>query len=144
MRRLWPTLEVYVYAALRIIAGGMFLCHGLQKLFGLLGGELQPVGSQLWVGGIVELVGGTLIALGLFARPAAFLTAGQMAVAYIQFHWKFQFDKNFFPIVTGSDDTVLYCFVFLLVLVRGAGPVSLDRVLKLPGGTPAGSDPATR
>jgi|HubBroStandDraft_6_1064221.scaffolds.fasta_scaffold58930_2 putative oxidoreductase len=123
-------LATIVFASLRIIAGAMFLCHGIQKLFGVLIDHPPEVLSQLWIGGFVELVTGTLIALGLFARPAAFLASGQMAVAFLQFHWGFHFDRRILPLATGADDTVLYCFLFLWIAVRGAGPVSLDRVIR--------------
>ncbi len=74
---------------LRLVAGAMFSCHGMQKILGWFTTAAGPrVGSQLWVGGIIELVGGVLIAVGLFTRAAAFLAAGTMAVAYFQFHWK--------------------------------------------------------
>lgn len=126
-------LEEIVLAALRIIAGAMFLLHGLQKLFDLWipnGGHGPPVGSQLWIGGVIELVTGTLIALGLFTRVAAFLASGQMAVAYFQFHWGFHFDERILPIANHGDDSVLYCLVFLLFAVRGAGAASLDRSIR--------------
>lgn len=123
-------LETIVYAALRIIAGAMFMLHGTQKLFGFLATKAGPeVGSQLWIGGVIELVCGALIAVGLFTRPAAFLAAGTMAVAYIQFHWKGAFDTRFFPLVNKGELSALYCFVFLLFAVRGAGSISIDRQL---------------
>jgi putative oxidoreductase len=118
-----------VFAALRIIAGAMFLCHGLQK-FGVFGGPSEPLLSQMGIGAVIELVTGTLIAAGLFARPAAFVAAGQMAVAYFQFHWGFHADRRILPIVNGGDDTVLYCFVFLLIVVHGAGAASLDHKIR--------------
>ena len=124
-------LEPVAYAALRIIAGSMFLCHGLAKLFGAFGGHAVDVGSQMWIGGVIELVGGALIALGLFARPAAFICAGQMAVAYFQFHWKLAMDNTLFlPIKNGGELAVLYCFVFLWLAAAGAGPYSLDARLR--------------
>lgn len=86
------SFERPAFVALRIIAGTMFACHGLQKIFGLLGASSQPAfGSQLWVGGIIELVCGAAIALGLFTRVAALLASGTMGVAYVQFHWKLAF-----------------------------------------------------
>jgi putative oxidoreductase len=116
---------------LRIVAGTLFAIHGAQKLFGILGGHTVAVGSQMWIGGVIELVGGLLIATGLFARPAAFICSGQMAVAYFQFHWQLAFDDyKWLPMVNGGEDTVLYCFTFLLVSLHGAGPVSLDRRLR--------------
>lgn len=117
-----------VYAVLRIVAGAMFMLHGIQKTFHAFGLD-KELPLQLQIGGYIELVTGLLIALGLFTRVAAFLASGQMAVAYIQFHWKLRFDSNILPIVNGGDDTVLYCFVFLLICVRGAGAASLDRLL---------------
>lgn len=125
-------LETPAYAALRFIAGAMFLFHGAQKLLGWFATSPGPaVGTQLWLGGIIELVTGTLIALGLFTRAAAFLAAGTMAVAYLQFHWKLSVASwAWLPIVNKGELAALYCFVFLFVLARGPGPVSLDRALR--------------
>jgi putative oxidoreductase len=123
-------LATLVFAALRIVAGVMFMCHGMQKLFGVFTDHQPPVGSQLWIGGVIELVTGALIAVGLFARPAAFIASGQMAVAYFQFHWGLHFDRRILPIGNGGDDTVLYCFLFLWIAVRGAGAASLDRSIR--------------
>jgi len=115
----------HAYALLRIVAGAMFLFHGLQKVFGVLSEQQPPVGSQLWIGGVLELVCGTAIALGVFTRLAAFLASGTMAVAYFQFHWKFQLDAAFFPTVNEGELAVLYCFVFLYLACRGGGRWSL-------------------
>lgn len=122
------SFQSFAYAALRIVAGGMFTFHGLQKIFGFLATHGQPaVGSQLWIGGIIELVGGILITLGLFTRPVALLASGTMAVAYFQFHWKLATEHwAFLPIVNGGEPAVLYCFVFLLFAVSGAGGFSID------------------
>ena len=122
-------LDEMAYSILRIVAGAMFLCHGLQKLFGAFGADPVRLGSQMGVGAVIELAAGALIAFGLFARPAAFVASGQMAVAYFQFHvewtgWKW------LPIVNGGEDTVLYCFVFLFIAARGAGGWSLDRAVR--------------
>ncbi len=124
-------LETVTYAALRIVAGALFAFHGSQKLFGLFAKKAGPeVFSQMWFGGIIELVGGLFIALGLFTRPAALLASGTMAVAYLQFHWKGAFDDRFFPIVNGVELAVIYCFTFLVFAVKGAGEVSLDRMFR--------------
>jgi putative oxidoreductase len=120
--------EATVYAVLRIVAGAMFACHGMQIILGWFGGHKAAMPSQQWIGGVIELVGGILIALGLFTRLAAFLAAGTMAVAYFQFHWKL--DTNNFrwlPIVNKGELAVLYCFVFLFICARGAGPLSIDQ-----------------
>jgi putative oxidoreductase len=119
-------LEALAYGLLRIIAGGMFAFHGMQKIFGILAsGGQPPVGSQAWIGGAIELVGGGLIALGILTRPAALLASGTMAVAYIQFHWKLAMGKALFPIVNGGELALLYCFVFLLFAIRGAGAAAV-------------------
>src|SRR5215208_6892956 len=75
------------YAALRIVSGAMFALHGAQKIFGVLNHKVEPTWSQLWFGGLIELVAGILIAIGLFTRRAALVASGTMAVAYFQFHW---------------------------------------------------------
>ncbi len=115
------------YALLRIMSGSLFLCHGLQKVAGILGGHIQPLGSQLWIGGVIELVAGLAITLGLFTRYAAFISSGMMAVAYTQFHWKFQMGSAFFPVVNRGELAVLYCFVFLLIACQGGLKWCLDK-----------------
>lgn len=116
------------YATLRVVSGGMFLFHGVQKIFGWLTTRDQPAfASQIWWGGLIELVCGVLIALGLFTRSAAFLASGTMAVAYFQFHWKLAFDAwKWLPIVNGGEMAALYCFLFLFICAKGPGTVSLD------------------
>jgi putative oxidoreductase len=115
------------YALLRIVAGSIFTFHGVQKILGVMT-EYQPdIGSQLWIGGVIELVCGPLIAIGLQARWAAFLASGTMAVAYIQFHWKFQSGPEFFPAINGGDAAILYCFVFLYIACRGSGKWSVGK-----------------
>jgi len=115
------------YALLRIIAGLMFSFHGMQKIFGLFGQAMKfGDNPQVWIGGVIELVGGLLIALGFFTRCAAFVASGTMAVAYFQFHWKFQFGSSFFPTINKGEMAVLYCFVFLYLACKGAGPWSID------------------
>jgi putative oxidoreductase len=116
------------FAALRIVAGFMFACHGAQKLLGWFNSPGQPSAfSQMWFGGIIELVGGILICLGLFTRPAALIASGTMAVAYFQFNWRFAFEgSKFMPIVNGGELAVLYCFVFLVFALAGGGAYSFD------------------
>lgn len=119
------------YAALRIVGGVLFSFHGVQKIFGLLTDRTMPeVFTQAWLGGMIELVAGALIALGFVTRGAAFLASGTMAVAYVQFHWKFAFDSNFFPIMNKGELALLYCFLFLYFVAAGDGPVSLGSLLK--------------
>ena len=115
------------YALLRIVTGLMFEFHGVQKLFGVLTDFQPAVGSQLWIGGVIELVCGVLVMVGLQTRWAAFIASGEMAVAYFQFHWKFQLGKQFFPTINKGEMAVLYCFVFLFIACRGGGIWCLDK-----------------
>lgn len=120
-------LQSLAYAALRFVAGAMLACHGAQKLFGVLGAHKQPMWTQLWFGGVIELVCGILVAIGLFTRGAALLASGTMAVAYFQYDWKFAMNgTRFLPIVNKGEMAVLYCFVFFLYALSGAGPHSFD------------------
>ncbi len=135
LRRLLAPAAEPVYAALRVVTGLMFSFHGLQKIFGVLSEFQPPVGSQLWIGGLLEMVLGLLIAAGLFTRWAAFLASGEMAVAYTQFHWKLAFGANFFPGVNKGELAVVYAFLFLYMACRGAGAASLDA--RLQGRRPA-------
>lgn len=125
-RILSPYAE-FAYALLRVVAGLMFVFHGYQKLFG---GQTPPVGSQMWLGAVIELFGGLLIAVGLGTVYAAFLSSGTMAVAYAQFHWKGALDANFFPINNKGELALLYCLVFFYFAFRGSGRYGLDAALK--------------
>ena len=118
----------HAYALMRITTGFMFSFHGAQKILGVLSEHPQPaVGSQMWIGGLIELIGGLAVALGFRTRLAAFLASGTMAVAYFQFHWKFQLDSNFFPAVNHGELAALYSFVFLFIACRGPVQWSLDK-----------------
>ena len=119
----------HAYTLLRVVAGLLFLCHGIQKLTGALGGHAVAIDSQLGIGAVIELATGALIALGLGTRLAALLASGQMAVAYLQFHWKFALDARFFPVVNQGELAVLYCFLFLVIACSGPGPASADEAL---------------
>lgn len=114
------------YAVLRIVAGFMLSMHGAQKILGILAEQQPAVFTQMWFGGLIELIGGVFIVIGFQTRWAAFLASGMMAVAYFQFHWRFQFDANFFPLVNHGELAVLYCFVFFFIATRGAGMWSVD------------------
>ena len=120
----------YARSVLRIVAGLLFSMHGYQKLFGLFGGMgghgAAHTMSLLWIAGILETVGGAMIVLGLFTRPVAFLLCGEMAVAYFRTH----FPRGFWPLQNGGEPAVLYCFLFLYFFAAGAGPISLDRVVR--------------
>ena len=130
MSALAERFEAPAHAALRIVAGAAFAFHGMQKIFGWYATKLPlpAVGSQLWVGGVIELVCGPLIAVGLLTRATALLASGTMAVAYVQFHWKLSFSNGMWlPAVNKGEPALIYCFVFLFLAARGAGVASLDR-----------------
>jgi putative oxidoreductase len=112
----------YTYALMRIVFGFLFIFHGLQK-FGMFGGRVVELASLRGVGAIIELVAGTLIMIGLFTRPAAFIASGQMAVAYFMVHQP----SGLWPIQNRGELAALYCFAFLYICTRGAGVWGLDR-----------------
>ena len=113
---------------LRIAASLIFLLHGSSKLLGFPASEMgmPPVGSLMWIGGVLELVGGLLLLIGLFSRPVAFILSGEMAAAY----WMFHAPQSTFPMLNGGDAAILYCFVFLLIAAAGPGPWSIDASLR--------------
>ena len=114
---------------LRIVVGLIFLEHGTQKFLSFPAGEAAGAGWAFahagHYAGIIELVGGLLIALGLFTRLAAFLASGTMAVAY----WAAHATQGFFPVNNMGDAAILYCFVFLYFVFAGPGPISLDAAM---------------
>ena len=115
------------YALLRIASGLMLSFHGLQKLFGVLAKMPSPAfGTQMWFGGVIELVAGVAIAIGFFTRCAAFLASGTMAVAYIQFHWKFHGGSQLLPGINGGELAAVYAWLFFYFACKGAGPWSVD------------------
>lgn len=116
-------------SVLRIVAGLMFLSTGTMILFQWPRSP-QPMppldlASQTGVGGLLQTFGGFAILIGFFARPVAFLLAGEMAVAYFQFHAP----QAFLPTQNGGVPAVLYCFLFLYLTLAGAGPWSVDAML---------------
>ena len=111
---------------LRIVTGLLFMQHGAQKLFGLLGGNQVQLMSQMGIAGVLEFFGGLLIVLGLFTRIVAFVLSGQMATAYFTSH----FPNGFFPIENGGELAALFCFVFLYFATAGPGRFSLDGLLR--------------
>jgi putative oxidoreductase len=114
--------QEHAYALLRIMSGLLFLGHGVQKFFNFPVAFPWPLSAMTTAAGAIELIGGTLIVLGLFTRPAAFLCSGMCAVGY----WLSHGTKGLFPIANGGELIVLYCFIFLFVAARGAGIWSLD------------------
>jgi putative oxidoreductase len=125
MERLIGRYSEHAYALMRIVIGLLFACHGAQKVFGLFGGIPVPMTGLIMAAGVIELVGGVLVAVGFLGGYAAFLCSGQMAVAYFMAHAP----KGFWPIVNQGELAVAYCFVFLFIASRGSGAWSLDALL---------------
>jgi putative oxidoreductase len=115
--------EPTAYALLRIVTGFLFMFHGLQKVFGLCGGQAFGLATMAGAAGIIELVGGVLVMLGLFTSLAAFICSGEMAVAYFMVHQK----GGTWPVQNEGELAALYCFVFLYIATRGSGRWSLQR-----------------
>ena len=126
----WQTLAPELQSVLRMVAALLFLQSGTMKLFGwpmaMPEGQSFSLMSEMGVGAILEVVGGTLLLVGLFTRPVAFILSGEMAVAYFQFH----FPNAFWPIVNQGQPAVLFCFIWLYFSAAGAGPWSLDATLR--------------
>lgn len=128
MKRTLSDWSQSALSLLRIVVAGLFMQHGVQKMFGELGapkGPAEPY-TQAWVAGILELFGGGLLALGLGVRPVAFLLSGTMAVAYFQVHAP----QHPVPIINKGELAVLYCFVFLYFVFAGGGAWSVDRLIE--------------
>ena len=124
-----PFLNLFsdlLYSLMRLIAGFLFACHGAQKLFGVLGGPQMLHNPMMLAAGIIEFIGGVLIALGVFTTFAAFIASGEMAFAYFMGHAP----HGFWPIVNHGELAVVYCFVFLYIASRGDGVWSLRRLAK--------------
>jgi putative oxidoreductase len=115
-------------AVFRIVAGLIFISAGTMK-FGYPPGppDMPPFDplTQIGFGALLEVVGGLAIVLGLFTRPVAFVLAGEMAVAY----WQFHAPASFFPTINQGIPAVLYCFLFLYLTFAGAGAWSLDALI---------------
>ena len=127
-----PNLDVWaprVLSLLRIIAALLFMEHGLMKLFHFPGpqpGAPDPLPMILMAAAWIEVVGGGLIALGLFTRAAAFVCSGQMAAAYFMAHAP----QGFWPALNGGEAAILYCFVFLYLAFAGPGIWSIDALVR--------------
>jgi putative oxidoreductase len=112
------------YAVLRVIAGLLFLCHGLQKLFGWFGGHRVALDSQLGLAGLIETTAGVLIAVGLFTVVAAAVAAVEMVAAFIVAHAP----RGGLPIQNGGELALLYCAIFIYMAVRGDGRFSIGKL----------------
>lgn len=117
-----------LYAFLRIVSGILFFWHGCQKILNYppLPPGIHLPWHMLFIAGPIELLGGLLIAIGLFTHVAAFLASGEMAVAY----WSAHAIKHYLPLLNRGELAVLYCFVFLFISAYGSGIWSVDNYLK--------------
>jgi putative oxidoreductase len=119
-----------VLSILRVVAALLFLEHGSAKLLGFPPSDFSPEMLSLpWIAGVLELVGGALLAVGLCTRPVAFVLSGLMAFAY----WLAHAPKAIYPLLNGGDAAILFCFVFLYIAFAGGGPWSLDALLRRKG-----------
>ena len=122
----WPSRMLSVF---RIVAGAVFITFGTMKVFGYppMPPGAPPIAlmSQTGIGGLLELVGGVAITIGLLTRPVAFVLAGEMAVAYFQFHYP----QSFFPTTNMGTPAIMYCFFFLYLVFAGAGVWSVDEMI---------------
>ncbi|MEU2020721.1 DoxX family protein [Streptomyces sp. NPDC016469] len=122
--------QPYALALFRIVVGGLFACHGAASVFGVLGGAHGggSIAAGTWPGwyaAVIQLVGGTLVALGLGTRLAALISSGSMAYAYFTVHQS----HALFPIQNGGEPSAVYCWVFLLLVFTGPGAFALDSLL---------------
>jgi putative oxidoreductase len=127
----WEAWAPRLLSLLRIVTAITFMMSGTVKLFAYPmgvppdGGTVQLM-SQAGIGGILEVFGGFLLLIGLFTRPVAFILAGEMAVAYFQFHAP----HAFWPMMNGGTTAVLYCFILLYFSAAGAGAWSVDATMR--------------
>ena len=119
-------IEPHLRSLLRLVAAFTFSLHGVQKLFGWLGGRPAAAFTLPWTAGVLETFGGLLLLVGLGTRPVAFLLCGEMAVAYFMSHAP----RGLWPVRNGGELAVLYCFLFLYLWAAGPGPWSLDRLVR--------------
>ncbi len=129
-------------AVLRVVTALCFIAHGTQKLFGfpasqMGGGGAFELFSLMGLAGILEVFGGLAILLGLFTRPVAFLLAGQMAYAFWFVHVPMMGQGNIIPAANGGDGAVLFCFIFLYLVIAGPGAWSVDELRSRGSAVPA-------
>ncbi len=127
----WIALTPYLLSVLRIVAAFVFLEYGTTKLLAwpaavMPGGGTAPLMTQAGIAGLLEMVGGSLLLIGLFTRPVAFLLSGLMAFAYFIGHA----GQGFWPVLNGGAPAVIFCFVWLYISAAGGGPWSLDAAWK--------------
>lgn len=125
----WSSWAPYLLSVLRIVAAFVFFQVGSAKIFAfpaavMPDGGTAPLTSLAGVAGILEVVGGTLLLLGLFTRPVAFVLSGEMAFAYFIGHAP----QGFWPVLNGGQPAILFCFIWLYISAAGPGPWSIDAI----------------
>jgi putative oxidoreductase len=138
------TATPVAHAAFRVVTGFFFACHGAASLFGVLGGAhgggtVPTLEWPGWWAAVIQLVGGTLVALGLFTRTAALISSGSMAYAYFSVHQS----NGLFPIVNGGEASAMFCWAFLLIVFIGPGAFALDSALRRGAPAPQVNENAT-
>jgi putative oxidoreductase len=120
----WDRYAPHAQGLLRIVAALLFILHGTSKLMGFppFPMALPPVGSLLWIGALIQVIGGLLVLIGFLTRQAAFIMSGEMAVAY----WMFHAPNSTFPSNNGGEAAILFCFIFLFIAAAGPGAFSVD------------------
>jgi putative oxidoreductase len=123
----WSSCAPYLLSVLRIVAAFLFAQFGSAKLLAfpaaiMPGGGTAPLNSLPGVAGAMELLGGSLLFLGLFTRPVAFVLSGEMAAAYFLGHYP----NGFWPVLNGGTPAICFCFIWLYMSASGAGPLSID------------------
>ena len=123
----WRSWTSYLLSVLRIIAAFLFIQFGTAKLYGfpepiMPGGGTAPFGSLAWWASVFETYGGSLLLVGFYTRPVAFILSGEMAVAYFKGHAP----QGFWPVLNQGAPAVLFCFIFLYLSAAGPGPWSVD------------------
>ncbi|MEV5156802.1 DoxX family protein [Streptomyces sp. NPDC053728] len=135
--------QPYALGLFRAVVGFLFACHGAASLFGVLGGPMGggtvPTGTWPgWYAAVIQLVGGTLVALGLGTRIAALISSGSMAYAYFKVHQP----ESLFPLQNGGEASAVFCWAFLLLVFTGPGAVAVDRLFSSRGGSAREGAPA--
>lgn len=140
------TARPVVQAVFRLVVGFLFACHGAASLFGVLGGAhgggtIPALQWPGWWAALIQLVGGVLVALGLFTQPTAVICSGSMAYAYFSVHQS----NGLLPILNGGEPAVMFCWAFLLIAVLDPGAYTLQSFFtKAPRGTSVRADESPR
>jgi len=129
----WTALTPYLLSLLRIVAAFVFIQYGTTKLLAwpgaiIPGGGTVPLMTQAGIAGLLEMVGGSLLLVGLFTRPVAFILSGEMAFAYFIGHAP----RGLWPVLNEGSGAILFCFIYLYLSAAGPGPWSVDAALRRP------------